>query len=137
MREVGLLSLLPVCLALAFGRIGKAVRARRHDARHAIAETVADILQPGLAALILDAVVKKRRDDQISAMIAGAQNLCFASSNTALFMLMPMTSPALETSGPPELPGLSVASVWITSSISRPFCERSDRPSAPTGYRNL
>ena len=35
-------------------------------------------------------------------------------------VLMPMTSPGEETSAPPELPGLSAASVWITSSISRP-----------------
>jgi hypothetical protein len=47
-------------------------------------------------------------------------------------VLMPTTSPALETSGPPELPGLSAASVWITSSISRPPTERSERPSADT-----
>ena len=43
---------------------------------------------------------------------------------------MPMTSPAVVTSGPPELPGFSAASVWITSSISRLDCVRSDRPSA-------
>ena len=35
-------------------------------------------------------------------------------------VLMPMTSPELATSGPPELPGFKAASVWITSSISRP-----------------
>ena len=50
MREMGLLSLLPVRLALAFGRIGKAVRARRHHTRDTITESVADILQPCLAA---------------------------------------------------------------------------------------
>ena len=47
-------------------------------------------------------------------------------------VLMPTTSPREETSGPPELPGLSAASVWITSSISRPLRERSERPSAET-----
>ena len=36
-------------------------------------------------------------------------------------VLMPITSPREETSAPPELPGLSAASVWMTSSISRPF----------------
>ncbi len=35
-------------------------------------------------------------------------------------VLMPTTSPCEATSGPPELPGLSAASVWITSSIRRP-----------------
>ena len=45
-------------------------------------------------------------------------------------VLMPMTSPRVVTSGPPELPGLSDASVWMMSSMRRPDCERSDRPSA-------
>ena len=31
----------------------------------------------------------------------------------AIAELMPMTSPAMFTSGPPELPGLIAASVWI------------------------
>jgi len=43
-------------------------------------------------------------------------------------VLMPTTSPCDETSGPPELPGLSAASVWMTSSISRPERDRNDRP---------
>ena len=47
-------------------------------------------------------------------------------------VLMPMTSPREDTSGPPELPGLSAASVWMTSSISRPLRARSERPSAET-----
>ena len=47
-------------------------------------------------------------------------------------VLMPTTSPAADTSGPPELPGLRAASVWMTSSISRPEVARSDRPSAET-----
>ena len=45
---------------------------------------------------------------------------------------MPITSPAVVTSGPPELPGLSAASVCRTSSINRPDRDRSDRPSALT-----
>ena len=47
-------------------------------------------------------------------------------------VLTPMTSPRDVTSGPPELPGLSAASVWMMSSISRPERARSDRPSALT-----
>src|SRR6185312_10531801 len=35
-----------------------------------------------------------------------------------------------ETSGPPELPGLSAASVWMTSSIRRPERARNERPTA-------
>ena len=44
-----------------------------------------------------------------------------ALSQRIIAVLMPITSPAEETSGPPELPGLRAASVWITSPISRPF----------------
>src|SRR5436853_631838 len=47
-------------------------------------------------------------------------------------VLMPITSAADDTSGPPELPGLSAASVWITSSMVRPLTERIERPSADT-----
>ena len=47
-------------------------------------------------------------------------------------VLMPTTSPRAVTSGPPELPGLSAASVCNTSSIRRPERLRSERPSALT-----
>ena len=47
-------------------------------------------------------------------------------------VLMPTTSPAAVTNGPPELPGFSAASVWITLSISRPERVRSERPRALT-----
>src|SRR5438105_4324050 len=47
-------------------------------------------------------------------------------------VLMPITSDDDDTSGPPELPGLSAASVWITSSMVRPLTERIERPSADT-----
>src|ERR1700748_514766 len=39
-------------------------------------------------------------------------------------VLTPMTSAFDDTSAPPELPGLSAASVWITSSMVRPETER-------------
>ena len=42
-------------------------------------------------------------------------------------MLTPITSPRLSTSGPPELPGLRAASVWMMLSISRPRA-RAERP---------
>ena len=48
---------------------------------------------------------------------------------------MPTTSPRAFTSAPPELPGLSAASVWITLSITRRLVRElagSDRPSADT-----
>ena len=47
-------------------------------------------------------------------------------------VLMPTTRPRESTSGPPELPGFSAASVWMTFSISRPLLDRSERPSAET-----
>jgi len=47
-------------------------------------------------------------------------------------VLTPTTSPRPLSSGPPELPGLSAASVWITSGISRPVPARMLRPSALT-----
>ena len=47
-------------------------------------------------------------------------------------VLTPMTSPRESTSGPPEFPGFSAASVWMTLSIRRPERARSDRPRALT-----
>ena len=45
----------------------------------------------------------------------------WASVETAV--LMPMTWPALLTSGPPELPGLMAASVWMRlRSVSADYC---------------
>ena len=35
-------------------------------------------------------------------------------------VLMPMTSPEELSSGPPELPGLMAASVWMASSMGAP-----------------
>ena len=61
-------------------------------------------------------------------LLATAKQMPCAPAITAV--LMPITSPREDTSGPPELPGLSAASVWITSSISRPVRARSERPSA-------
>ena len=40
---------------------------------------------------------------------------------------MPMTSPREFSSGPPELPGLTEASVWIASSMGLPCGPRTDR----------
>src|SRR5262245_28377091 len=56
---------LPIRLSFAFGCIGKAVRARRHHARYTIPESVADILQPCLAALIFDAVVEEGGNGEV------------------------------------------------------------------------
>jgi hypothetical protein len=53
----------------------------------------------------------------------------------ATAVLMPTTRPRLSASAPPELPGLSAASVWITLSMMRPARrERAgrERPSADT-----
>ena len=51
---------------------------------------------------------------------------------TMTAVLTPITSARELTSGPPELPGLRAASVWITSPIRRPFWARSERPTALT-----
>ena len=53
----------------------------------------------------------------------------------ATAVLMPTTRPRPSTSAPPELPGLSAASVWMTSSMMRvapPARAGSERPSAET-----
>src|SRR5690606_9690362 len=41
----------------------------------------------------------------------------FARTGDSMAVLTPMTSPFRLISGPPELPGLIAASVWITSGI--------------------
>ena len=67
---------------------------------------------------------------KLAVLAATAKQMPCAPMITAV--LMPTTSPREDTNGPPELPGLSAASVWITSSISRPVEARSERPSAET-----
>jgi hypothetical protein len=52
-------------LSFAFGCVGKAVGAGFHYVGHPITEPVSDVLQPRLAALILNSVVKKSRNGQI------------------------------------------------------------------------
>ncbi len=44
----------------------------------------------------------------------------------------PISRPALSSSGPPELPGLIAASVWMTSRIVRPVTAGMVRPRALT-----
>src|ERR1700709_990653 len=63
-------------------------------------------------------------------LLANAQQMPCEPALTAV--LMPITSEDDDTSGPPELPGLSAASVWITSSMVRPLTDRIERPSAET-----
>ena len=45
-------------------------------------------------------------------------------------VLMPTTRPCISSSGPPELPGLIAASVWIACPISAPAEVSNRRPSA-------
>ena len=62
--------------------------------------------------------------------LAMAKHRPCAAAMTAV--LMPITSPSVVTSGPPELPGLSAASVWTISSMiaagsrSKRSAERAD-----------
>ena len=51
-------------------------------------------------------------------LIPVAKQMDWASRIMAV--LTPITRPLESTRGPPEFPGLSAASVWITSCISRP-----------------
>ena len=62
--------------------------------------------------------------------MAMAKHRPWAGAMIAVFT--PMTSPCAVTSGPPELPGLRAASVWMRLSMRRPRSERSDRPRALT-----
>jgi hypothetical protein len=63
-REIGFLSLSPNCLALPFPRIGETIRGGFDDPRHALAEPVANIIQPRLA-LIFDVIVQKCRNGEV------------------------------------------------------------------------
>src|SRR6266699_2480589 len=63
-------------------------------------------------------------------LLAIAKQIPCAGKMTAVFT--PMTSPCEFTSGPPELPGFSAASVWMMLSMRRPDCARTERPSALT-----
>ena len=50
----------------------------------------------------------------------------------AICELMPITRPSASISGPPELPGLIAASVWMTSEIVKPLGALICRCSAET-----
>ena len=50
----------------------------------------------------------------------------------ATAVLMPTTRPRPSDSAPPEFPGLSAASVWITLSTIRPAATVRERPSCDT-----
>ena len=54
------------------------------------------------------------------------------SPTPATAVLTPTIRPRLSASAPPLLPGLSAASVWITSSTTRPAPVGNERPSAET-----
>ena len=58
MCEIGFLSLLPARLTLPSRCVGKAIRTSLDDPSHALTEPVADILQPRLASLIFNAIVR-------------------------------------------------------------------------------
>jgi hypothetical protein len=63
--EISFLTLMPMRLTLSFRSVGKAIRARLHDSRHALTEPVSDIFQSSLAALIFNAIVQKSRDSKV------------------------------------------------------------------------
>ncbi len=91
----------------------------------------------GTAAVCPDTPINPRRtrpclinslSTNCAVLLATAKQMPCAPMMTAV--LMPITSPREDTSGPPELPGFKAASVWITSSIRRPLRDRNERPSA-------
>ena len=45
---------------------------------------------------------------------------------------MPITRPSAPTSGPPELPGLIAASVWIAPAIAKSVSDATERSTAET-----
>ena len=51
----------------------------------------------------------------------------FCAALPMIMVLMPITSPRESSSGPPELPGLMAASVWMASSMKAPSGERTER----------
>ena len=101
------------------------VAARRGgDARRQRARAAGDA-DPGAA----DAAVAHQRGDRsprVVALIGTAR----PSPTPATAVLMPTTRPRPSTSAPPELPGLSAASVWMTSSTIRVVCARAGRQRA-------
>ena len=50
----------------------------------------------------------------------------------AICEFTPTTAPRASSSGPPELPGLIAASVWMTSVIAEPSGAWMSRPTAET-----
>ena len=65
------------------------------------------------------AVPDETAGDPLAVLTAMAKQMPWAGQMMAV--LTPTTSPRELTRGPPELPGLRAASVWMTSSISRPL----------------
>ncbi len=53
------------------------------------------------------------------------------SARASTAVLMPMSTPSISSSGPPLLPGLMAASVWIRS-VNTPLSLRMVRPRAET-----
>ena len=72
----------------------------------------------------------RRAATYCAVLMAMAKQRPCAGDTIAVFM--PTTSPAESTRGPPELPGLRAASVWMRLSMRRPVCERNERPRALT-----
>ena len=91
----------------------------------------------GVAAPLMPRYARRTRPSRIRipatsfAVVAGiAKQMPWAIGMIAV--LMPITFACVSTSGPPEFPGLSAASVWMTFSMTRPSLARSDLPSALT-----
>src|SRR5680860_1217017 len=90
----------------------------------------------GMCTLTIPSQARRTRPCAISVpMIRWVVSLMGTANPTpipATAVLTPTTRPELSASAPPLLPGLSAASVWITSSTTRPARVGSERPSADT-----
>src|SRR5439155_1625995 len=102
-----------------------------------IPSSFASCLPMGVAAPPIPRYARRTRPSRMSmpatmrAVAAGiAKQIPCAVGMIAV--LMPTTLACVSTSGPPEFPGLSAASVWMTFSMSRPSRADKDRPRALT-----
>ncbi len=82
------------------------------------------------------AVVASDREADVAILKIDAPHaldtLSFGRSSDLMAVLTPMSSPSTLSSGPPELPGLMLASVWIRPVITSSFSNSRSRSTALT-----
>ena len=108
----------------ARARRGRAVRSPRRPRRRAARPSAAATAGgSGRAPPAMPIQARRTRPSRISAAticaVVALTGTARPSPTPATAVLMPTTRPRPSTSAPPELPGFSAASVWITSSTTR------------------